>query len=136
MVCAMRRKALIAGVSVVVLAVILAVAIFAVLFRPLTFNNPEAPDSLKAESLAFLRDVVGFNLTEYQVVSHNFWLQWDVATQNGLPLYLLRYNLKSSNDEAHVNLFYTKANDTYVHESYFDVNSNTLFSPAYPLIKF
>jgi hypothetical protein len=83
----------------------------------------------------FLRDVVGFNMTDYKVTASHFWPQTDVASTNGLPLYLTRYELKSSDDEVWVNILYTKANDTYIHEPNFDVYSNTLFSPAYPTDK-
>jgi hypothetical protein len=44
----------------------------------------------------------------------------------------VRYELKSADDEASVDIFYTKSNETYLHEAYFDMQSNTMFKPAYP----
>ncbi len=129
----MRRNLLLIGLCVVLLAAVL----LAITFwgpAPLLVN-PQAPTSLRDESLTFLRDVVGFDMTTYGVVDYHFVPQLDVASSNGLPLYLMKYDLKASNDEAYVDIFYTKANDTYIHESYFHVHSDTLFSPAYPTDK-
>jgi len=125
-----RRRLLLTGLCVVLLALVL----FAVASW-FQFVDPQAPASLRDESLMFLRDVVGFNMTDYKVTASHFWPQTDVASTNGLPLYLMRYELKSSDDEAWVNILYTKANDTWIHEPNFDVYSNTLFSPAYPTDK-
>ncbi len=82
--------------------------------------------------LTYLRDVVGFDLTDYQVTNSHFVPQLDVASSNGLPLYVMTYDLRSSDDEAYVDIFYTGENNTYTHEPYFRVRSDTMFSPAYP----
>lgn len=128
----MQKKAILIGISVAILAIIIASASFMAIYRSYSRHFPEAPDSLKTESYSFLNDVIGLNLTEYQVVKFSFIPQEDLATYSGLPLYLVRYNLKSAGDEATVDIFYLKSNDTYLHEQYFDIMSNTLFSPAYP----
>ena len=128
------KKTLFIGLCVLVLAAVL----FAVAFRAFVnppFLNPQAPASLREESFIFMRDVVGFDMTNYRVVDSHFWPQIDVASSNGLPLFLIKYELESSDDEASVDIFYTKANETYIHEPYFGVHSNTLFSPAYPTAK-
>jgi hypothetical protein len=114
------------------------VLIVAVLFAALSWqpapllSNPQAPDSLREESLAFMRDVIGINLTDYEIVDSHFWLQWDVVSSNGLPLYLMRYELEASDDDGWVDIYYTKANDTYTHEPYFSIYLDKPFSPAYP----
>ncbi len=123
----MRRKPLLVGLFVVLsAAVLLAVSFWSQVV------DPQPPASLRDESLMFLRDIVGFNLTSYRVTASHFWPQMDVMSTNGMPLYLMRYELKSSDDEAWVDIFYTKANDTYTHEPNFNVYSKALFSPAYP----
>jgi len=63
---------------------------------------------------------------------HIFGFKIDVVSRDGLPLYWMRYDLKSSNDDAWVDIYYTQSADSYIHEPYFSVYSNTLFPPAYP----
>lgn len=125
----MQRKQLLIGLTVAILAIVIAVGSFTFLL-PQVIGNVEAPAALKDESLAFVRDVVGMNLTEYQVVKFSFWPQDDIASPNG-PLYLVRYSLKSASDETSVDIYYVKSNGTYIH-AYFDMRSNEMFSPAYP----
>lgn len=127
----MHRKTLLIGVSIAILAAIIVTGAFAFLITPHVLRNPEAPAELREESLAFVRDVIGLNLTEYKVVEFNFWPQDCSVSKNG-PVYLVRYNLKSASDEANVDIFYAKSNGTYMHESYFDMQSHALFAPAYP----
>ena len=129
----MSRNLLLVGLC----AVLLTAVFFAVAFwgPSLIHVNPQAPTSLKDESLTFVREVVGFDKTNYEVVDYYFAPQLDVASSNGLPLYLMQYDLKSSDDQANVDIFYTKANVTYTQEPYFNVYSGTLFSPAYPTDK-
>ncbi len=129
MVLILKRRFLLIGFCAVLFAVLFIAASWR---TPQFLFNPSAPASLQDESLAFLRDVVGFNLTDYEVVDLHFWPQLDVVSSNGLPLYLMQYDLKSPDDEAYVDILYTKSNSTYIHEPYFSVRSNTLFSPAYP----
>ncbi len=120
----------------ILIGAVLAVVFAAVFWRPgPPFANPEAPASLRDESLAYLRDVVGFDLTDYEVTDSHFVPQLDVASSNGLPLYLMTYDLKSFDDEAYVDIFYTGTNNTYTHEPYFQVRSDTMFSPAHPTDK-
>ena len=117
----------------VLIVALVAVAFMAAFWRPgPPFANPEAPASLRDESLTYLKDVVGFDLTDYEVTDSHFVPQLDVASSNGLPLYLMTYDLRSSDDEAYVDIFYTGENNTYTHEPYFQVRSDTIFSPAYP----
>lgn len=128
------KKTLFIGLCVAAIAAVLfAVASRAFVNPP--FLNPEAPASLREESFMFLKDVVGFDMASYRVVASHFWPQIDVASSNGLPLFLIKYELESSGDNASVDILYTKANETYIHEPYFSVHSNTLFSPAYPTDK-
>ena len=125
----MRGKFLLIACIVLTVAVLFA----ALSWQPAPlFSNPQAPDSLREESLAFMRDVIGINLTDYAVVDSHFWLQWDVVSSNGLPLYLMRYELEASDDDGWVDIYYTKANDTYTHEPYFSIYLDKPFSPAYP----
>jgi hypothetical protein len=125
----MRKKLVLGGLC----AVLLVAVLFTVVFWSVPqFVNPSAPAYLQDESLAFVRDVVGFNLSEYRVVDSHFWPQLDVATRSGFPLYLMRYDLESPDDKAWVDVYYIKVNDTYIQEPYFDMISENLFSPAYP----
>ncbi|MCW4002378.1 MAG: hypothetical protein NWE95_00485 [Candidatus Bathyarchaeota archaeon] len=127
----MKGKFLLIGCVVLLLAVLFA----AVSWRPDPFMAnppPQAPNELREESLSFMRDVIGINLTDYAVVDFHFWPQWDVASSNHLPLYLVRYELEASDDAGWVDIYYTKANDTYTHEPYFSVYLKKPFSPPYP----
>jgi len=127
----LRKKLLLIGLCVALATVSLVVAFWRL--SPLLVN-PQAPVSLRDESLTFLEDIIGLDMTKYEVVNIEFAPQIDVVSRNGLPLYLTRYYLKASDDEGFVNIMYTKANDTYIHE-YFSLYSHTLFSPAYPTSK-
>ena len=124
----LRKKLLLIGLCIVLATVLLVVAFWGL--SPLLVN-PQAPVYLRDESFTFLKDIIGLNMTKYEVVNTEFAPQIEIVSRNGLPLYLMRYYLKASDDEGFVNIMYTKANDTYIHES-FSVYSHTLFSPAYP----
>jgi len=95
-------------------------------------TNPEAPASLIEDSMSFMQNIVGFNATQYQVIDSHFWPQIDVASSNGLPLYLMQYDLQTSDNVFHLQLFYTKANETYTIEPYFSFTTDELFYPIYP----
>ena len=120
----LRKKLLLIGLCVALATVSLVVAFWLSV-------NLQAPASLRDESFTFLKDIIGLNMTKYEVVNTEFAPQIDIVSRNGLPLYLMRYYLKASDDEGFVNIMYTKANDTYIHES-FSLYLQTLFSPAYP----
>ena len=120
----LRKKLLLIGLCIVLATVSLVVAFWLSV-------NLQAPASLRDESFTFLKDIIGLNMTKYEVVNTEFAPRIDIVSRNGLPLYLMRYYLKASDDEGFVNIMYTKANDTYIHES-FSVYLQTLFSPAYP----
>jgi hypothetical protein len=128
----LKRRFLLIVFCVVVLVVLFAVAFL----RPIPLMvDTSAPVSLQDESLRFLRDVIGFNMTRYGVVDSHFVPQVDVVNRNGLRLYLMKYDLTSLDDQAYVEMFYTKVGDDYLPEPYFSVYSSALFSPAYPTDK-
>jgi len=131
----MRRKLLLIGLCNVLLAVVVFGVVSWQLLRTVSMINSTVSASLQDVSLSFLRDVIGFNVTEYKVVGSSFAPQTDVASSNGLPLVLISYDLESPQNQVHVDLFYTEGNNTYMLEPYFHISSDTLFYPAYPTDK-
>ena len=124
----MRKLLLIALSTIVIAIVVFTVAFWA---HPL-MTNPEAPPSLIEDSMIFMQSVIGFNTSQYQVIDSHFWPQFDVASSNGLPLYLIAYDLQTSDNVFHLSLFYTEANGTYLLEPYFSFYTDELFYPTYP----
>jgi hypothetical protein len=94
--------------------------------------NPAAPAFIKGDSMNYLRDVIGLNESEYKVVGSAFVPQQCLMGDNGLPLLLMSYDLKSPDDNAHVDFFYSQDNGTYTRGSSFTLDSDTLFYPPYP----
>jgi hypothetical protein len=107
------------------LAAILVGIWFGQLFTPI---NP--PAYIKADSLQFLKDVIGLN--ESEIVSSDYCPQNDVLGSNG-PLLVMAYDLESSGETVRVHFFYCQNNSTYTREpTFFTLLCDKMFYPPYP----
>jgi hypothetical protein len=128
----MRKKfLLLAGLCAFLLVVITFGVLLTGKLSPVFY--PEA-STLKEKSLAFLTDVVGFNLTKYNIVRSDYVPSTCLVSSKGLPIVSVSYNLQSSENKVQVCLDYAKENDTYTLESYNHIylDSTAFIYPPYP----
>ena len=123
------KKLLFAGLCVILLGVVL----IALLPRP-SLYSVSPPEPLKENSLSFLTDIIGFNLTEYKIVNSNYVPSTCLVGYNGLPLVTISYDLQSSENKVQAYLNYAKENNSYTLEtcSYIYLNSTAFVYPPYP----
>lgn len=130
----MRKSVWVILVTAIAASAVLIVFIALLIGQVPSKVNPEAPPILREKSQSFLTDVVGFNLSEYNITRVQYSPQICVVSVSGLPLIVMSFTLQSGVNQVIADFDFTDNNETYTLESYSQIymDAPAWVYPPYP----